>query len=484
MRRALLLALLLAGCHRAVVVPAPPRVDSPADLPAESSTLVVPLAAPLGELEAALDREIPRRLWAINQHIDRCVPAQRINLGIARVKVLPTLGCQVVGQVTRGRLRLSGRGDRLLITIPVTATIKADKVGGLASKTATGAAIVHANARLSITGNWQPTARVTIDYDWRQEPGIDFLGQRIKFTDKADQRLQPIVAQLERTLPSKLATLRLRDRLAAVWRQGFTVLSLNRDNPPAWMRVTPRRLGFGGYRVQGRTLQLTLAAEALTETFVGPRPADPPATALPPPSPIPPERGLRFFVPVLADFHQLEPVVRRALLKRATQGINLSGVGLVDAQIGAVTIYATQNGRLAVGVEAKVTSRDHSSLDTTGRVWLTALPFNRPNSQLIEARDVQLAADTDNGIANLLIQYFGDGSVRDSIAQGLRHDFAPDYTRVLGKAKDAIASRQEGAFLLSARVTQVETGTLAVTGQGLFLPVRASGAATIAYRPH
>lgn len=483
MRRALLLALLLSACHRAVSVPAPPRVETPAHLPAETSTLVVPLAAPLGELEAALEREIPRRLWGIDQHLDACVPAQRVNLGIGRLKVTPKLGCQIVGQVTRGRLRLSGSGDRLLITLPINAAISANKVGGIASETATGAAVVHAVARLSITGDWKPTARVSIEYDWTRAPGIDFLGRRIEFAERADQRLQPIVAQLERTLPRKLATLRLRDRLAGVWRQGFTVISLNRDNPPAWMRVTPRRLGFGGYRVEGRALKLTLAAEALTETFVGPRPADPLATPLPPPSPIPAARGLRFFVPVLADFHQLEPVVKRALEKRAAKGITLAGVGAVEAGFGDVTVFATEGGRLAVGVRAKVTSREHPSLNTSGQVWLTALPFNRPDSQLIEARDVQLAVDTDSRIANLLIQYFGDEQVRESIAQGLRHDFAPDYTRILGKAQAAIASRQEGAFLLSARVTKVETGQLAVTGQGLFLPVRASGAASIGYRP-
>lgn len=475
--------LLVAGCHRTTRVPAPPKVDTPADLPAESSTIVVPVAAPLGELEAAMNRELPRRLWGIDQHLDRCVPAKRVDIGIGRLKVVPQLGCQIVGQVTRGPVRLSGRGDRLLITLPVHAQIAANKVGGIASKTATGDAIVHATARLSIAGDWRPTARVSIDYDWATPPGIDFLGRRISFAEKADQRLQPIVARLEQTLPRELAKLRLRDRLADVWRHGFLVLSLSRDNPPAWMRVSPRKLGFGGYRVQGRTLQLTLAAEALTETFVGPRPADPVPTPLPPPSPVPAERGLRFFVPVLADYAELEPVVLKALRKRAAKGIALTGVGPVNATFGRVTVYATQGGRLAVGVDAKATSPDHPSLNTTGRIWLTALPFNRANSQAVEAREVELAADTDSNTVNLLLRLFDDTSVRESIAQGLRHDFAPDYARILGKARAAIAGRREGAFLLSAAVTRVETGTLKVTGQGLFLPVRASGAATIDYRP-
>ena len=480
----LLLPTLLAGCHRTTHTPAPPRVETPAQLPSESSTIVVPVAAPLGELEAALERELPRQLYTIDQHLDQCVPPQRINLGFAKLRVLPRLGCQVVGAVTRGRIRLSGRGDRLLVTMPIHAVISAQKVGGFASKTATGDATVHAVARLSIVGNWQPTAKVDIEYDWATPPGIDFLGKRITFVDKADDRLRPIIAKLEQTLPRQLDQLHLRARLSDVWRQAFTVISLNRDNPPAWMRVTPRRLGFGGYRVNGRELQLTLAAEALTETFVGPRPPAPTPTALPPPLPVPPERGLRFFVPVLADYHQLEPVVQRALRKRAAKGITLTGIGPVDARFGRVTVYATTSGRLAIGVDAQAKARGYGGLTTKGRIWLTAVPVNRPGSQLVEARDVQLVADTDSTTVNLLAAVFNDTDVRNSIAEGLRHDFAPDYARVLGKARAAIGGRREGDFLLSADVTRVETGQIGVTGAGLFLPVRASGKATIKYRPH
>ena len=483
MRRSLLALLLLAGCSRTTHVPAPPRVAAPAALPAETSTIVVPASVPLAELATALNREAPQRLWSIDQHVDQCVPAQRVNLGIGKLKILPKLGCQVVGQVTRGRIRLSGRGDRLLIAMPIHAAIAARKVGGIASKTATGDAVVQATARLSIAGDWRPSATVTIAYDWKTPPGIDLLGRRIEFADKADQRLKPIVAKLEQSLPRELAKLRLRARLADVWRQGFTVISLNRENPPAWMRVTPRRLGFGGYRVVGPTLQLTLAAEALTETFVGPRPADPTPTRLPPPSPVPAARGLRFFVPVVADYRQLEPVVQRTLRKRAARGITLTGIGPVDAAFGDVTIYPTTGGRLAVGIDAKAKARNSSVLTTKGRIWLTALPVNQANSQVISARDVELAGDTDSATVNLLVRLFNDGSVRDSIAQGLTHDFAPDYNRVLGKAKAAIAAKREGDFLLSAQVDKVETGRLEVVGQGLFLPIRASGKASIAYRP-
>ena len=475
--------MLAGGCSHKVQVPPPPKVETAPDFPLETSSIVVPISGSLDAVQRALEAKTPRRLWEIDKRLEKCVGAQRVDLKIARVKLLPDLGCRVVGEVTRGPLVLGGSGDRLTITFPVHATIAAEKVGGVISKTATGDAIVHAVARLSIAGDWKPAAKVRIAYDWTNAPGIDFLGQRIAFASKADARLKPVIASLEQSLPRELNKLDLRAKLASAWAQGFTSIMLNREKPPAWMRVTPKRLGFGGYHVAGRKLTLLLSADALTETFVGDRPTDPVATPLPPPAPTTGKRGINFFIPVLADYAQLEPVVKRALVKRANKGISLAGIGPVDVEFGDVTVYATTGGHLAVGVKAKAKARGSAYLATKGEVWLTAVPYNVPGSQLVRVRDVGIATDTDSEVTNLLIALFKDGSIRDSIAQGLSHDFAPDYEKVLRAARKAIGQRREGDFVMSADVSKVENGTLAVTGKGLFMPVRAAGQARITYAP-
>ncbi|RDE06555.1 DUF4403 family protein [Sphingomonas aracearum] len=475
--------LTLAACSKQGGNPAPPRVDGPAVLPRQVSSIVVPVSAPLADVEAALEQSVPRTLWRIDRYEEKCVPAQRVDLGIAKVKVLPTLGCRITGQVRRGRIRLSGRGSQLAITLPVSATIAARDVGGVASKTATGAATVRAVARLGIAPNWSPTANVDLAYDWTQPPGIDFLGRRIEFVGPADRKLKGVLADLERALPAKLAGLNLRGRLAGVWRQAFTSIQLNGDRPPAWMRITPQRIGFGGYRVTGRTVEMTIAAEALTETFVGDRPSDPRPAPLPPPSRGAARPGLRFFIPVLADYRQLEPVVERTLGKLAARGITLSGIGPVEAEFGKVTVYATAGGRLAVGVKARVRAKGSSWATTKGEVWLSAVPFNAPGSQLVEARDIRFATQTDSTVVNLLSALFANDAVRANIAGALRHDFAPDYQKVVAAARRAIGQRREGDFLLSADITSVTNGRVQVTGQGLFLPVRAEGEARIRFHP-
>ncbi|MDE0879698.1 MAG: DUF4403 family protein [Sphingomonas bacterium] len=480
----LLLATLIAGCSRDAGNPAPPRADTPAQWPAQTSSIVVPVTSNLDALARGLEKQIPKTLWRIDEHKDDCVPAQRVDIGIAKLKVLPKLGCRIVGQVTRGRLTLGGSGDTLDISFPVNAVIGARDVGGVVKKQdATGSAIVHATAKLGIVGNWRPTAEVDIRYDWTNEPGINILGQRIEFVRKADERLKPIIAKLERTLPDELAKLHLRQELAGVWHQGFTSLSLNRNDPPVWLRVTPKDLGVGGYNVSGRTLELTLAARALTETFVGEQPADPTPTPLPPPARTVGREGLNFYIPVLAGYRELEPVVQRALTKLAAKGIDLTGIGPVDAEFGRVKIYATTAAHLAVGVETKVKARGVGAATTKGVIWLTAIPYNESDSQILRARDISIAGKTDSRIANILVALFDDTAVVESIRTGLTHDFAPDYAKILAKAKSAIGERREGDFILSATIDHVTNGQVKVTGQGLFLPVKATGKASIAYAP-
>ena len=478
------LALLAAGCGRNGGTPAPARDTSPADLPDRTSTIVVPVSASLAELEAGLNARVPTALWSIDRREKKCVPAQRVKVLGIRAKVLPDIACRIVGQVTRGRMRLSGQGNRLILTMPVSARVSAQDIGGIIKReTATGRADVRAVVALSVDGQWQPRAKVDIAYDWTDPPGVDVLGQRIRFASRADAKLQGVIARLERELPGELAKLRTRERLEGLWRQGFTSIELNREKPPAWMRVSPRKLGFGGYQVRGGRLEMVLAAEALTETFVGDRPPDPQPTPLPPPSKHLGDKGLRFFIPVLADFRQLEPVVQRALRKRAAKGIDLAGIGPVDAEFGKVTIYATAGGRLAVGVEAKAKARRGVLPETKGDVWLTGIPYNEPNSQRVRVRDLRLTGSTDRETVNLLINLFLDPTVLGDLQNSLTEDFAPDYNRVLAAARRAVSERREGDFVLSSDIRDVKTGLLTVTGQGLFLPVEAEGTASIRYDP-
>ena len=481
----MLLAAMLAGCGTTIDVEPPPEVDSqPADT-GQLSRLQVPVTLPLGPVQAAVEREVPKKLWAINRKMDACVPGERVKALGREVKVTPDISCRLEGQVTRGAITLGGRGERITLSMPISAVIAAKDVGGIIKQeTATARATVRMTARLSMSEDWTLKPKVDIDYGWREAPGIDILGQRVEFTSRADRELQGVVRQIERQVERELARVDVKSAVEAAWRQGFAVLSLNKENPPVWMTIAPEAVGVDGYAINGREATVRLSLAARTASYVGDRPAAPEAVPLPPRSAGLADPGITMLLPVLADYDELEPVVLRELKELAAKGITLPGAGAVDVEFRSVSIHATENGRLAVGVDAKIVpegswwARAYGTVD--GMMWLTGLPVNEENSTRIAIRDFALYGESDRRTVNLIGRMLLSPQVQQRIGTVLTEDFHADYDALLADVREAVADLREGPWRIAITVDDVRHGKIAATGAGLYLPVMARGTGTIA----
>ncbi len=474
----LALALGLAACKGPGG--APPRATDTIKSPPQSSIIAVPIAADLSALSAALEREIPRQLWTIDQPGQVCVPSKKVKVAFIKIKT-PTLHCRLVGKVMRGPMAIAGSGRDIVVTMPISAVIHARDVGGLIKQeTATAQAQVRAIVHLDLAADWSLRGKVDIAYDWTKEPAVDFMGKHIELTSKADAKLQGVVAKLERTLPAEIAKLNFRSQIQQAWNSAFTSLLLNRDNPPVWMRVTPQELQYGGYSVQGRQLVLRLGMKALTETFVGDRPADPARIALPSVRPLAADTGeLQFYVPVIADYAELEPVIGKALVKRSVRPFTVPGIGDVFVRFGKVTAYGTSNGRIAVGLEFAALDTDLRTGKSHGTIWLTGLPINPPNTRQINFTEVTVDGATDSTGTNLLLKLANTPAFAETIAEALAQNFTKDYDKLLGKIDRAIDEKREGNLVIRADIQNVRTGSLKAAGNGLYLPVWGTGRASI-----
>lgn len=478
------LAVAVSACDRKTEVKAPPRATDKAPSPTQKSLIAVPINASAASLKQALERAVPRTLWTINQRESACVQPQRVKVFGKKVKVTPPIACTIVGQVTRGPLRLRGEGSEIVVDVPIHATISARDVGGvLKGETATGAAMAHARVRIDLTPDWQTQGKARITYGWTRAPGIDFLGRRITFTDEADAKLKPVVAGVEREVNREIAKIDIRKQAADIWRQSFTSLELNRENPPVWMRVTPQRILYGGYRIDGQRINLDLGLEAITETFVASRPADPAPTPLPRLVRQAPKPHLDVRVPVIADYAQLQPVVDRALAKRSLRPFELPKVGPMKVKFGKSTIYGAEGGRIAVGVDVDAKLEMRSGEPTRGRIWMTAVPANRPGSAEVHFTGLAINGDTDGVGGDLLILLGRSEGFAPLIAEALTQNFTRDLGELQGKIRRAVDQRREGAFVIHTRVDGFEIGEIKAYGNGLYLPVRMVGGARVDYRP-
>lgn len=462
--RALRVALaigLLSGCTERQPSEPPPRATDAAPVPQETSVLAVPVDADQKVLARAIENALPRELWTIDKKVEKCVPPQKVKLFGKRINVTPAIGCTIVGVVTRGPLRLRGEGRDIVADIPITAWISARDIGGvLKGETATGSAMAQARIRLDLKSDWRPTGTVRLHYDWTTPPGIDFLGQRITFTDKANEKLQPVIRKLEKDLPRELAKVNLRAQIVPLWRRSFTVLELNHERPPVWMRVSPRRLVYGGYRMEQGRVRLNLGLEALTETFVGTKPAPQPATPLPPLVHAKPDSRFRFFIPVIADYRALEPVILRALVKRSRRPFVLPGLGDVNTRFDKVVAYGATEGRIAVGLTVAARPASGVASETSGVIWFAARPVNQPGSARIGFTDLTVTGATNGVGGDLLLKLGNSPGVSQMIADALEQNFAHDLDDLMGKIRRAIERKQEGDFTIAASIASVETGVI------------------------
>ena len=480
----LLMTAALSGCDRQTDVEAPPRATDKAPSPTQKSLIAVPINASTASLKTALERAVPKTLWTINRHERACVKPQQVKVFGKKVKVTPPIACTIVGQVTRGPLRLRGEGAEIVVDMPLHATIAARDVGGvLKGETATGAAMAHARIRIDLLPDWRTQGKARISYGWTKAPGIDFLGKRITFTDEADAKLKPVVRDVEREVNREIAKIDIRKQAADVWRQSFTALELNHENPPVWMRVTPQRILYGGYRIEGQRMNLNLGLEAITETFVSGRPDDPTPTPLPRLVRETPKPHLDVRVPVIADYAILQPVVDRALAKRAARPFVLPKLGSMMVKFGKSTIYGAPGGRIAVGVDVEAKLEMRSGAPTRGRIWMTAIPVNKPGSAEVHFDDLSINGDTDGVGGDLLIVLGRSEGFAPLIAEALTQNFANDLGKLQGKIKRAVDQRREGAFMIRTRLDSFEIGEVKAYGNGLYLPVRMVGGASVDYRP-
>ena len=436
------------------------------------SRVAIPVEADLDLLERRLNARLPTTVLTIDEKRERCLPKAKVKFS-----------CRLVGAVTRGPLTLSGSGDLMKLSLPIQGEIEARDIAGfIGTNEATGKALVTADVKLALAPDWTPKPKVDIRYRWQQEPGVLLAGQRITFTGVADKELAKLIAQLEAEVPQLIAEAHPRALVEDGWTKAHTNVELNARNPEVWMRVTPREVGYGGYRIEGRTLRLLLELEATTETFVGSRPPDPQPTPLPPLGRVTGGTGFRLLVPVVADWGVLEGELEKALGKLSKKGIPIADVGRVQPTFGKPTLYATEGGRVAVGLPIRAKG-ERGLLDTGGKVWMTGRVSNAPDTQKLIISDLKVSGEIEGAQGVLLMAIAQAPEVRAVIAEALATNFARDFDKLLGKIHKALTDRRVGAFVLNARITDTRNGVIQPLGQGAYLLVEAKGDAQLAWSP-
>ena len=471
----LAIGAFLSGLDEPLSAPEPARIKAEVRLEDQTSTIFIPVSGSLQIFEDSLNRDVPWRLADINEPQKICLKTKS--------KLIPDISCRLVGKVERGRIRLTGSGEYLKISIPVSTRIQAQNIGGIVKReTATGSVLVTMRVKLSLSQNWQPSAKVDVDYDWGTKIGIDFLDQRIEFSSRVDPEIRKIAAQIERRLPQLIRNLNARKKAQAIWAEGFTSARAKSD-PEIWVRFTPQQIGFAGYTVRGRRLIVNLAARAQTQTIFGSRPKDPDVTPLPNLMKTLPPEGIRVHVPFHIPYSVFQKPIEKALQLGEFQTVKMEDGKQVQARFNDVEVFGADGGKIAIGIGLTIEEPISWLGDVEGKIWILARPRLDLANKIIGISNLSVISRTNSRLFNKLVGVVSKDEIDREFIRKIAYDFSKDYDDGLEKADQWLKAEPLEGFVFRGRLISADLERLHIMPEGLIVQARAVGDGRMYYAP-
>lgn len=464
-----------SGLDDPLAAPEPTKIISKVDMEEQTSTILIPVGGSLQIFEDILNSDVPWRIADINEPQKICVKTKS--------KLLPDISCRLSGKVDRGRIKLSGSGQTLKMSIPISATIQAHNIGGIIKReTANGSMMVVLRARLGLRKDWRPTAKIDADYGWGTKMGIDVLGQRIDLSSRVDPEIRKVIAQIERRLPQLIRNLNARKKAQAIWAEGFTSARAKSD-PEIWVRFTPQQIGFAGYTIRNRRLVVNLAARAQTETIFGSKPKDPEVTPLPNLMPSLPSKGIRVQVPVHIPYSVFQKPIRRALLLGEFQTVEMDDGAKVQARFNDVEIFGTDRGKIAIGIDLTIKEPIPWLGDVEGKIWIVARPRLDLRKKIIGISNLSVISRTDSRLFNALVGTVSKDEIDKELISKISYNFSKDYDAGLRKADDWLQAEPLEGFVFRGNLISADMQRLHIMPDGLIVQARAAGDGRMYYAP-
>jgi hypothetical protein len=341
---------------------------------------------------------------------------------------------------------------------------------------------VTMRAKLSLGRNWQPAAKVDVDYAWGTKIGVDVLGQRIEFSSRIDPEIRKVAATIERRLPQLIRSLNARGKARKIWAEGFTSARA-KSNPEIWVRFTPKEIGYAGYSIRGRRLVVNLAARAQTETLFGPRPEDPEVTPLPNLMATLPPQGINVRVPFHVPYSVFRKPVEQALNLGKFQKVQLEDGSEAEARFNDVEIFATDGGRIAIGIGVTIKEPISWIGDVEGKLWIVAKPRLDLTNKIIGISNPSIISRTNSRLFNAIVGAVNKNEIDRETIEKIRYDFSRDYDGGLPKADDWLKAEPLEGFVFRGSLISADVERLYVMPEGLVIQARAQGDGRMYYAP-
>ena len=259
-------------------------ISSASDSIAGKSTITLPIEVDLQVLEAYLDTIIPDKLADIHKQNKVCIKPQylktksipkcrRDKFKISckeewiKLRTIPKIKCDIQGWVKKdGKVLITGKGKKLRIALPVKAQVS---VKANFTQTADAKATLYIDITPHIHKDWSISAEVTPEIIWQKKPTIKLLNMvKITLLSKVEPKLEKSINKFIRKLPHLLKKLKVKDKIAKVWKEIQEPIKLD-DDSNMYLLFKPKSISYSGLNIVNNTLHTTISTVGNTNIYLG-----------------------------------------------------------------------------------------------------------------------------------------------------------------------------------------------------------------------
>lgn len=389
----------------------------------ERTILTVPISAPLADVQAYADQALPGTLHRAST-AQRCVEPKKACTKIPEfrgfkiysrmecVQVTPGIDCSIDHNVWRdGPLRLSGSGRSLTLqqAVSARATVRGrGEIGKHIRETVNGSADFTINASPAVNPDWSLALPMDVQFRWINRPRAMILNViPVTFGTEAGNALNREIDKFKSsTLPSELAKIDLRAKVAPLWNslQDPQRIQID-DGPDLYLHVRPDAVGLAPLTVaNGRIETVASIAGQSKVTTSRAWPFANAKTAVPNLTPVP-NGTTSISVPVQLDEETLTAALARELPQTVRFQEPVSGS--IEVRAGTLSV---QGRNLVVQLDVKATAASFTTYD--GPMTLTASPRWNRAANTLSLTGVRLSVDTPGIASSILNAILGTDAFR------------------------------------------------------------------------
>ena len=412
----------------------------------------------LPAIASAIERDVPRRLATIDERIG-CVNRRVL---VFRIRA----NCDVDGFVDRGAMSLSGRGDRVVGSVPIFGSIEGQGANRFTSRIhgdAEGKAMVEVEARPKLRKDWSIELNFSDSFHWSEPPILHVLGREIALTKYAEPGIRRQLGRIRAHAQEAARRLDLHDKAATAWEQAFQPIQISQD-PAVWLQMTPASAAFAGVHANAKDLSGSLELTGTAQTLIGRSPSAVTPTPLPP---------LGNDVDQPGTFDVLLPVRVNydALRDKIMQAVATTKAGAVVKEI---QIYPS-SGKLVIGVRiAKPSETDPAAGEW---LYLSGTLNVDPGQQSVRisnlAGDSSLADGSD--IAQLQNEILGQLKNIPDVSYGVA------YQNLLNAANKKLNRPLKNGYRMEGRLSNARLESIQLLADGVSIALHVSGDLKILY---